>query len=387
MIRIGIEAQRIFRTHKHGMDVVVLELIRHLQQLDVDQEYVVFVKKGPDRDCLEEGKNVSIVEVDGFSYPDWEQIHLPRAARRAGVDLLHLTSNTAPLSLFMPSVITLHDIIYLERLSFKGTAYQNFGNLYRRWNVPKVIRRAAKILTVSDFEGQHILRRFPELADKLEVVPNGVSPIFSPISRESDVATKVIKRYQLPPKFIFFLGNMAPKKNMRRCLSAYASYVKQSENPLPLVLAETKKEELKAILGEIGRKEVESHILLTGYIEQSILPVFYSLASLFLYPSLRESFGMPIIEAMACGSPVITSHTSSMPEVAGGAAHLIDPSDTESLTRAMTKILQNEGYRKELIQKGLINAKRYSWASHARQVAGIYESLVREKQPSPSYYQ
>lgn len=376
-MKIGIEAQRIFRSLKHGMDVVVLELIRQIQKLDKENEYVIFVKDGPDKDCLEETSNVKIEVLPGLSYPDWEQISLPRAARKHKLDLLHLTSNTAPLWSPVPTLITLHDIIYLEKLSFGGTAYQNFGNLYRRWNVPRVIKKAEKIITVSHFEKDHILKKLPWLEDKLEVVHNGVSPIFRSFL-PSDMDVQFVRtHFHLPEAYVFFLGNMAPKKNMKGALKAFDGYVKKTKNPLPLVMAETNEEELKAVLKEIELTGLEKHIRLTGYIPQQYLPAIYASSHLFLYPSLRESFGMPIVEAMACGTPVISSKTSSMPEVSGGAAWLVDPFKPEEISAAMLQILGDEDGRQNLIAAGYENARRFSWSSHAEKVLSLYHEVLK----------
>ena len=156
---IGIEAQRIFRTKKHGMDMVALELIRNLQRIDQKNEYVIFVKPDEDRQVIKESANFRIVELGGGPYPIWEQIALPRAAKKMGCDILHCTSNTAPVFSRVPLVITLHDIIYLESISLLkkgGTWYQKLGNMYRRWVVPPVVKKAKKVITVSHFEKDRI---------------------------------------------------------------------------------------------------------------------------------------------------------------------------------------------------------------------------------------
>src|SRR5579864_898309 len=140
-MRIGIEAQRIFRPKKHGMEVVAMELIRQLQQQDTTNEYVIFAKNDTDRECILPTKNFTIQTPPGKTYIDWEQLQLPRAVEKANLDILHCTCNTAPLFPGAPLLLTLHDIIYLEKTDFNGTAYQNFGNLYRRWDVPRIVKK------------------------------------------------------------------------------------------------------------------------------------------------------------------------------------------------------------------------------------------------------
>ena len=156
-MKIAIEAQRIFRTNKHGMDFVALESIRELQKIDHENEYFIFVTPGEDR-CLEESENVHIIELKCPTYPLWEQVALPRAVKKIMPDLLHCTSNTAPLQCPVPLILTLHDIIYLEkRHSSSFTWYQEMGWFYRRMVVPRVLANCEKIITVSQFERERIL--------------------------------------------------------------------------------------------------------------------------------------------------------------------------------------------------------------------------------------
>ena len=162
-MKIAIEGQRLFRTKKHGMDMVVLELINELQKIDHENEYVVFVKPDVDKETLKNTANFKIVELPGGPYPTWEQFALPKAAKKEGCDILHCTSNTAPINPGMPLIVTLHDIIYLEGISiFKkgGTWYQKFGNMYRRYVVPAVVKKSDKIITVSNFEKNRIKEFF-----------------------------------------------------------------------------------------------------------------------------------------------------------------------------------------------------------------------------------
>src|SRR6476659_10166907 len=151
-MRIGIEVQRIFRRKKHGMEVVGIELIREIQRLDTENEYILFARKDDDRDCIQATPNFHIQTRRSLSYADWEQVVLANAVKKAKLDLLHCTCNTGPIICPAPLVLTLHDIIYLENLNFKGTSYQNFGNLYRRFVVPRIVNKSDLIITVSGFE-------------------------------------------------------------------------------------------------------------------------------------------------------------------------------------------------------------------------------------------
>lgn len=379
-MKIGIEGQRLFRKKKHGMDMVALELIRNLQLIDTENEYVLFIKPDSDHTAIRETANFKIVEIGTSFYPLWEQLALPRAAKKAGCQLLHCTSNTAPVFTSIPLVVTLHDIIYMESSYLKilqgsGTNYQKFGNAYRRLVVPWIIKKSRKIITVSHFEKKRIGQFFGMANDqRLEAVYNGVSGHFKPVTDPFELQ-RVKILYNLPNRFFFFLGNTDPKKNTKGTLKAYSDYLKQTSSDIHLVMLDYDHYELEQLLEEIGDNDLINRIILTGYVINTDLPSIYCQSEVFLYPSLRESFGIPMLEAMACGVPVITSNTSSMPEVAGDAALLTDPYKPEEITAAMIQITTDEKLRSELIKKGFAQAAKFSWKAMAEHVRQIYGEL------------
>lgn len=373
-MKIGIEAQRVFRPKKHGMDIVALELIKHLQKIDTYNQYYVFVKPDVDSGCIPPAKNFEIITVGGQTYLDWEQVHLPHAIKRTGVELMHFTSNTAPTRISVPKIITLHDVIFMEKIPFKGTNYQKLGWAYRRWVVPRVIESCARVITVSHYEKAQILTKFPQLKHKLIVVHNGVSANFQELKKaEYQPLHEKVK----PKQFLFFLGNEAPKKNMRNVLLGYAKYVKNNQAALPLVIAETIPKQLRDWLIKLDLQWLTEHIVLPCYIPNHQIKQWYNQAAAFLYPSLRESFGLPILEAMACGTPVITSTTSAIPEVAGDAALLIDPHQPSEIAGAIHRVTHQIDLANDLRQRGLENSRQFTWENHAQQVQMAYESIIR----------
>jgi len=379
-MKIGIEGQRLFRTKKHGMDIVALELIRNLQEIDHENEYYIFVKKDEDVSALKETSNFKIITLYGGSYPVWEQFILPKAAKKYGCQVLHCTSNTAPLYCDMPLITTLHDIIYLESSYLKilkgsATNYQKFGNVYRKLIVPRIVKNSQKIITVSNFEKNRIADFFGMKGDdRLTAVYNGVSAHFEPISDTTELK-RVKEKYHLPDQFFFFLGNTDPKKNTKGTLKAFSDFLKQTKSDYKLVMLDYDRDELEKLLDEIGDKQLINNIVLTGYVTNTDLPAIYSQSAIFLYPSLRESFGIPMLEAMACGIPVITSNTSSMPEVSGDAAHIVNPYHPEEITKGMIKILSEKTYSENLCKKGLERSKLFSWKNMAEQVLELYNEI------------
>ena len=373
-MRIGIEAQRIFRKNKHGMDFVVLQEIKELQKMDTPHEYFVFVKPGVDR-CIESSEHVHIIEVNCPSYLLWEQWALPRAARKAGVDILHCTSNTAPIWCDIPLVLTLHDIIFLEPRDKKNKSlYQNLGYFYRRWNVPRILKKCRRIITVSDFELGNIKQKLQLPDSQLKMIYNGYNEWFRPI--ESD--KQQYRKYIADAGYFFFLGNTDPKKNTERTLVAYAKYLELSEVKRPLLMADLDQEYLNGIIERNGIEAIRDHIVIPGYIINSDLPYIYNNAFAFLYTSLRESFGIPLLEAMACGTPVITSNKSSMPEIAGHDAILINPESSDEIALKMLQLERDTDFYQRQKAVGLERAKLFSWRKTTENLLRLYEEVYKE---------
>ena len=370
-MRIGIEAQRIFRTNKHGMDYVVLQEIRELQKMQTGDEYFVFVKPGEDR-CVKSSEHVHIVELSCPSYPLWEQWALPRAAKKHGVELLHCTSNTAPIWCDIPLVLTLHDIIFLEpRDKQNKSLYQNMGWLYRRLIVPRILDKCKRIITVSNFEMENIITKVHIPHERMAMIYNGFNEWFKPIIGVNNI----YKKYINESEFFLFFGNTDPKKNTERTLIAYSKYLNRSAIKRRLLMADLDISYLKDIIERNDIKNIHDKIVMSGYIVNSDLPYLYNQAFAFLYTSLRESFGIPLLEAMACGTPVITSNTSSMPEVGGPDAILVNPENSDEIANMMLRLETDDTFYQEKRNMGLERAKLFSWRKTAEKLHQLYHTI------------
>ncbi len=370
-MKIAIEAQRIFRTNKHGMDFVALEMIKVMQQIDKENEYYIFVSPGEDR-CLTESENMHIIEVKCPTYPLWEQVALPAAVRKVKPDLLHCTSNTAPIFCKVPLVLTLHDVIFLQPREGKSASwYQNMGWYYRRFVVPRILKKCKKIITVSKYERQNIINLLGLPEKQLVSIYNGYNAHFKPVYDP----LAVTRKYLPEEEFLFFLGNTDPKKNTPRIFKAYSIYAAQAEKPLPLLIADLKENVIDEILAQQGIEHVKPLMRFPGYIVNKDLPSIYSGAKAFLYNSLRESFGIPLLEAMACGTPVLTSNVTAMPEIAGQGGLFADPQSPEEMAQVLIKLLSDEELYDSQVAYGLERVKEFSWTRTAQETLAVYRSL------------
>lgn len=373
-MRIGIEAQRLFRPHKHGMDIVALELIRALQLIDKVNEYFIFVKPDEDHSCLSETGNFKIIEIASINYVLWEQILLPIYAQKYRLTVLHCTSNTAPLILLKPLILTLHDVIFMEKSIEKNTSsnYQKYGNLYRKWLVPKIIKKCKSIITISEVEKANILKNLGLKSDAVTVVHNGVSRKFG-MNLSLQLVKEIRTRLGLSEDYFIFLGNVEPRKNVRNTVKAFIAFAEQNPK-VKLAITGLKQSFIDNILHETNHEKFLDRIVLTGFVDDTTLLALYSEAKVFLYPSLREGFGLPILEAMAFGIPVVTSNISAMPEVAGEAAFMVNPYSVEDIAEAMKIAYSNETLRKEKIKLGYDRLKLFTWEKTATKVLTIYQA-------------
>ena len=367
---IGIEAQRLFRKEKHGMDYVVLNELRQLQCIDSENIYYVFVKPGEDH-CLSDSDNMHIIELNCPTYIIWEQWALPIAAKSKKVELLHCTSNTAPLCCNIPLLLTLHDVIFMEERGHSASTYQRLGNYYRRYVVPRVAKKCHRIITVSNIEKTNIIMKLRVPQERIAVLHNGYDDIY----RQLDDEHNIYKKYIEKSDFFFILGNTDGRKNIERMLIAYSIYLERSNVKRNLLITSLGDYYINQIIERHNIGNIRNHITLTGYIPIEDLPFLYNRAFAFLFASIREGFGIPILESMACGTPVITSNTSSMPEVAGANAILVNPESIQEIADMMIRLEEDNDFYLQQQNYGLKHVVAFSWKETTKQLLSIYQNI------------
>jgi len=290
---------------------------------------------------------------------------LSRAGRRWGADLLHVQYVRPPTS-DVPVVTTIHDI-----------SFEHFPRLFRpatlarlRALVPWSGRHSAAVVTVSEFSRHDILERYRLDPDSVFVTPEAAEPHFRPVPAPE--ASVVLRSLGLPDRFILSVGDLQPRKNLPRLFAAYDLLLQRGVEVPDLVVV-GKRAWLDAdILSTVARRRLEERIRFTGFIPGETLPALYSSAAAFVYPSLFEGFGLPILEAMACGAPTVTSNSSSMPEVAGDAALLVNPESVEELAGASERVLGDTELRADLVRRGHAQSGEFTWARTAAQTVEAY---------------
>ncbi len=300
----------------------------------------------------------------------WEQVVQPLALKKEKVDLLHALAFVTPLLSPCPSVVTIYDLSFLlYPESFKHSKRFYLG-LFTRLSA----KRARRIIAISESTKRDVVRLLGVPPEKVEVVYCGIDEAFRPLA-EDQVATFRSKR-GLPERFILFVGTIEPRKNVARLIEAFADLQTCKLANLKLVIGGAKGWFCEHVFARVEELGLEGDVMFPGYIPVSELPLWYNAAELFVYPSLYEGFGLPPLEAMACGTPVVAANTSSLPEVVGEAGLTVDPLDVEGLAEAMRRALSDEALRQEMRERGLQRAKGFSWTKTARETVQVYRRAM-----------
>ncbi|WP_077152330.1 glycosyltransferase family 4 protein [Halorubrum tropicale] len=360
---VAINARVLSKPEPAGVSRYTRELLVALANRDDEISYLVFgVDTLPpelrEYNCIENAK-CSPPAASGLRAQFWEQVTLPRVLRHHNVDLCHSTAGVSPILADIPTVVTVHDISPITHPEWFSRRY---ATLYRVLT-PLALKSANHVVTISNFSKSEITATYPWISGSVSSVYNGLTPI-------PEHATECVADVE-QGSYLLFVGSINPRKNITRLLDAYAQYRDRVDNPLPLVIAGSQRD----VFAAIDRPPIDNvHTL--GFVSDEKRNWLYHNSTALLFPSLYEGFGLPIIEAMDCGTPVLTSDRGAMAEIAGNAAVLVDPTDVDAISSGIEQIATNSSFRRSLIESGRERATRFTWMSTAEKMVSIYRQTL-----------
>lgn len=352
-----------------GVGYYTEHLLQHLaREVEATGDELVVVSNRPIDTQAPLPRHVRVHQ--GHRFPvriGWMQLRAARALDAIKADVAHFTNGMMPFAAPVSTVVTIHDL----SLKLYPQCHPVRRLLLNRPLMQVAMRQAAAIVTVSNSTRRDLLRLHGVPADRVSVVHEAASPAFRPI-RDRARLESVRAKYALPERFVLYVGTIEPRKNLGRLMEAVAQ-ARAAGIPHHLVCVGPYGWSSRDLQGLIERLGLTPYVHFTGYVPFADLPALYNLGELFVFPSLYEGFGLPVIEAMACGTPVITANSSSLIEIAGDAAVTIDPASTDALAQAIRDLAMDEAWRRDLAGRGRHRSRAFSWTQTAREMLALYQ--------------
>lgn len=370
-MHIGLDATAIPK-NRAGAGNYIFNLVRGLAEVDFDNRYTIFAKSDQISDFGVINPGMEFVPVDMSRRSvrlAWEQTGLPQAVRKRDLDLLHSPHYTMPVVKPSKSVVTFCDTTFQLYPEMHSRAKRVFFPAMMNWSA----KHADRLIAISDSTRNDVIRLLGVAPDKIVSIPLAASAAFRTLTTE--LVQSVCEKYVVSRgRFIYYVGVLEPRKNVPLLIEAYAR-IQPILGDVPLLIAGKKGWMYEAIFERVAQLGLQDHIRFLGYVPQDELIALYNAAGVFVYPSNYEGFGLPVLEAMQCGAPVVTTTASSLPEVAGDAALLVPPQDVEALAEAIHRILTNTQLASDLSKRGLEQSKQFSWQRCALETIQVYRSL------------
>jgi glycosyltransferase involved in cell wall biosynthesis len=376
MLKIGIDISSI-SPPRTGIGNYTYYLLKYLLTLDKTNKYFLFSNRAiPDRELLQ--LNVKNSNLYYINLPPkiksilWYYIILPTYLKKYSIDIFLSPAFFLPLKIQrqLKMITVIHDLIAQKYPQTHTRATRIIHKVFFKSS----LKRADLILTVSQNTKKDLLELFSIPSSKVKVLYPGISPQFK-IVKDKTLHTIIRKKYNLPDKYILFVGTIEPRKNLASLLKAFVYLKRKEKIPHKLVIVGKKGWLYNNIFKIIFSNNLRKEIILTGFVDERDLPVIYTLAEILVYPSIYEGFGLPPLEAMACGTPVIVSNTSSLPEVCGDAAYYVNPYDIRDIAKGILTVLKDKQLQQTLIQKGLTRVKFFNWEVTASKLIDIFYNL------------
>ena len=356
-----------------GVEYYSLGLLNTLLHINTQNEYIAFTNQP----CLVrqhvlKSSNLTIIEIKHLRTRAarilWEHTQLPRAAKRYRLDVLHCPKYICPLhTTSVPYVVTIHDTIAIDSPQWCKQSNSLYFSLFMR----AATRKASSIISVSKCTADDLKRNFGLSCSKIHIIYSGIDEIFSPKKNNSQ-CYGVRERYNLPERYILYVGNIEPKKNIWTLLRVQRT-LREKGLPHKLVIVGRRSWGVKVELDEISREIKSDNIIWTGYVDRHDLPCVYQMADVFVFLSLYEGFGFPPLEAMACGTPVISTNTGALNEILAGAALTVDPYSVGQITRAVVSMVTDSSLQEKHIRMGLKQSSLFNWERTAKETLSVYQ--------------
>jgi glycosyltransferase involved in cell wall biosynthesis len=374
-VTIAIDVRRI---RDFGVGTYIRNLLQALATIGSNHSYVLICSPGDVTQFAGLPPNFRTVAYARKDSSRLDHFSLPRLLRSLNVHLTHIPFHRVPLFLPKPYVVTIHDLSSLFFDEASGLLHQ--AHVFR---LRRGLERAARIIAVSGATERDVTNLTPTAAERIRLIYNAPDPQFSPAPGARDAARerhRILERYQIRYPFLLYAGSIRPQKNIPRLIEAFAVARGRLENhrgyrDIRLIIIGDEISRHPDVRRAVIVSRVENCVRFLGFVPFDTLRVFHELATAFVFPSLYEGFGLPPLEAMASGTPVIASTASSLPEVVGGAAMLVNPENVFDIARGITEVLLDDKLRQDLIVKGRRQARKFSWTRTAEQVVRLYEEL------------
>jgi glycosyltransferase involved in cell wall biosynthesis len=374
-MRIGIDCTAALR-QGGGIGRYTGGLVQALARLDRQNEYILFVAGRPTGPLLELPSTYPNFHLratplsDRFFNVIWQRLRLPLPVEvfSGPLDIFHSPDFVLPPLRRALAILTVHDLSFMRVPQCADPALR----AYLSRAVPRSVSRADHVLADSQSTRRDLIELLAVPPDKITVVPAGVGEEFRRVT-DGERLARVRRGYELPPRFILGLSTLEPRKNFVGLIRAFAR-LRAGDYAGDLVIAGGRGWMYEPIFAEVERQELAGRVHFPGFVADADLPALYTLADLFALPTFYEGFGLPVLEAMACGTPVICADNSSLPEVAGGAALMVGAGDTEALVEGMRRLLADEELRRQLLQRGLVQVGKFTWQEAARKLLAVYQA-------------
>jgi glycosyltransferase involved in cell wall biosynthesis len=372
-VLIGVDASRAARAQRTGTETYSLHLIRALIRLRSGHQFRLYTNGPPPEGLLPRSQKV---QVRSIPFPRlWTHLRLSVEMAMHAPDVLFVPAHVLPLIHPRRSVATVHDLGFI----YYPEAHRGADRRYLAWSTAWNVRRSTAVLADSRATRADLVKAYGVAESKVHVVYLGRDDSLVPV-RDSLTLERVRVRYGIGQRYLLCVGTLQPRKNLGRVVEGFARLASAPGMcDVQLVLAGKRGWLYEDLVAQTGREGLEGRVLFPGYVDDADLPALYGSALGYIFPSLYEGFGLPVLEAQACGAPVMTSNNSSLPEVAGDAALLVDPNDVDAIAEAMLRLATDETLRAELIERGFQNVKRFSWEKCARETLDVLESVVEEE--------